>query len=83
VHAIAERGAHLMLSGHTHGGQINVKGITSRLFKKTGRRYLGGFYSVADTLLYVSPGVGFSGVRVRVGTGTRSEVSVFNLLAPS
>ena len=79
IHAIAEQGAHLMLSGHTHGGQINVKGITDRVFRNMGRRYLGGFYTIAETLLYVSPGVGFSGVRVRVGRGTRSEVSIFTL----
>lgn len=77
---IAERGAHLMLSGHTHGGQINVRGITDRIFRRTGRRYFNrGFYTVGDTVLYVSSGVGFSGVRVRAGLGTRAEVSVFTL----
>lgn len=80
---IAERGAHLMLSGHTHGGQINVRGITDRIFRKTGRRYFNrGFYTVGDTTLYVSSGVGFSGVRVRAGAGTRAEVSLFTLRAP-
>jgi predicted MPP superfamily phosphohydrolase len=80
---IAARGAHLMLSGHTHGGQINVRGITDRIFKKAGRRYFNrGFYEVGGTLLYVSSGVGFSGVRVRAGAGTRAEVSVFTLRAP-
>jgi predicted MPP superfamily phosphohydrolase len=77
---IAARGAHLVLSGHTHGGQINVRGITDRIFKTTGRRYFNrGFYTVDRTTLYVSSGVGFSGVRVRAGKGTRAEVSVFTL----
>ena len=31
--------------------------------------------------LYVTPGVGFSGVRVRVGDGTRAEVALFTLRA--
>jgi uncharacterized protein len=82
VDDIAGRGAHLMLSGHTHGGQINVRGITDRIFRQTGRRYFNrGFYTVGETLLYVSSGVGFSGVRVRAGHGTRAEVSVFTLRA--
>jgi predicted MPP superfamily phosphohydrolase len=82
IDEIAARGAHLVLSGHTHGGQINVRGITSRIFRTTGRRYFErGFYSVSRTTLYVSSGVGFSGVRVRAGKGTRAEVSVFTLRA--
>jgi predicted MPP superfamily phosphohydrolase len=81
VDAIAAHGAHLMLSGHTHGGQINLRGVTDRLLRNMGRRYLGGFYAVDRTLLYVSPGVGFSGIRVRVGRGTRAEVAVFTLRA--
>ena len=36
---LAARGAHLVLSGHTHGGQINVRGITDRIFRSAGRRY--------------------------------------------
>jgi uncharacterized protein len=80
IDEISERGAHLMLAGHTHGGQINVRGITSRIFRKSGRRYFNrGFYTVGDTTLYVSSGVGFSGVRVRAGHGTRAEVSLFTL----
>jgi predicted MPP superfamily phosphohydrolase len=82
IDELAERGAQLVLSGHTHGGQINVRGITDRIFRRTGRRYFNrGFYAVGDALLYVSSGVGFSGVRVRAGEGTRAEVSVFTLRA--
>jgi hypothetical protein len=77
---LAARGAHLVLSGHTHGGQINVRGITERVFRRAGRRYFGaGLYAVAGAWLYVSAGVGFSGVRVRAGHGTRAEVAVLTL----
>jgi uncharacterized protein len=79
VEKIAARGAHLVLSGHTHGGQINLRGITDRVLRRMGRRYKGGFYGVQDCLLYVSAGVGFSGVRIRVGQGTRAEVSLLTL----
>jgi predicted MPP superfamily phosphohydrolase len=80
VHDLERHGAHLVLSGHTHGGQINVRGITDRIFKRAGRRYYySGLYEVGRTWLYVSAGIGFSGVRVRAGRGTRAEVAVLTL----
>jgi predicted MPP superfamily phosphohydrolase len=78
---LAERGADLVLSGHTHGGQIYIRGITDRIAKRMGRTYLSGMYAVGRTRLYVTPGVGFSGVRYRTGTGTAAEVAVFTLRA--
>jgi len=79
---LSARGAHLVVSGHTHGGQINVRGITDRIFKRAGRRYYyTGLYAVDRTWLYVSAGVGFSGVRVRAGRGTRAEVALLTLRA--
>lgn len=77
--AIADRGADLILSGHTHGGQIYFQGITDVLIRRMGRRYRQGFYDIERTALYVTAGVGFSGVRVRVGHGTRSEVGLLTL----
>lgn len=79
---LASRGAHLVLSGHTHGGQINVRGITDRLFRSAGRRFFSaGLYAIDRSWLYVSAGVGFSGVRVRAGQGTRAEVALLTLRA--
>jgi hypothetical protein len=80
--AIAERGADLVLSGHTHGGQMYVKGITDRLMKRIGLNYRRGIYDVGHrTQLYVTPGVGFSGVTRRFGEGTSAEVAVLTLRA--
>lgn len=83
--ALAQRGADLVLSGHTHGGQIYVKGITDRLMKRLGMRYRRGLYEIGSaarrSTLYVTPGVGFSGVTRRVGEGTRAEVAVLTLRA--
>lgn len=80
VGELSRRGAHLVLAGHTHGGQVNVRGITDRIFKRAGRRYYEtGLYEVGGTWLYVSAGVGFSGVRVRAGHGTRAEVALLTL----
>jgi predicted MPP superfamily phosphohydrolase len=79
---LAARGARLVLSGHTHGGQIYVRGITDRIMKKIGLHYRSGRYDLDDgATLYVTPGVGFSGVTRRVGEGTDAEVAVLTLRA--
>ena len=80
--AIAQRGASLVLSGHTHGGQIYVRGITDRLMKRIGLNYRRGLYALGgDSQLYVTPGVGFSGITRRAGEGTHAEVAVLTLRA--
>jgi uncharacterized protein len=78
---LAERGADLVLSGHTHGGQIYFKGITDRLMRRIGLNYRRGMFQFADTTLYVTPGVGFSGIPRRIGEGTEAEVAVLTLRA--
>lgn len=73
---IGARGGALVLSGHTHGGQINVPGITSRIFGRMGRRYMSGFYRVGGQVLYVNNGIGAS-VPIRIAAPT--EVAIFVL----
>ncbi|MGN6106623.1 MAG: metallophosphoesterase [Kofleriaceae bacterium] len=80
--AIIDRGADLVLSGHTHGGQIFVKGVTDRLMRRIGLHYRRGIYQLgARGTLYVTPGVGFSGITRRAGEGTHAEVAVLTLRA--
>jgi hypothetical protein len=80
--ALAARGADLVLSGHTHGGQIFVRGVTDRIMKRIGLNYRRGMYEVGPrSTLYVTPGIGFSGVTRRAGEGTHAEVAVFTLRA--
>lgn len=80
--ALAARGADLVLSGHTHGGQIYLRGVTDRIMRRAGMTYRRGLYEVGPrSTLYVTPGVGFSGVTRRVGEGTHAEVAVLTLRA--
>jgi predicted MPP superfamily phosphohydrolase len=54
-----------MLSGHTHGGQVRVLGIAPILPRGSGG-YVSGWYREADRLpLYVSRGIGTSGIHAR------------------
>jgi uncharacterized protein len=66
----------LMLSGHTHGGQINLPGLGRVTLGRNGRRFAAGMYHYRNTYLYVNKGVGF-GFRVRYGV--RPEVAVLTL----
>jgi predicted MPP superfamily phosphohydrolase len=66
----------LMLSGHTHGGQINLPGVGRVTLSRQGRRFAAGMYHIGDHCLYVNKGVGF-GFRVRYNV--RPEVALFTL----
>ena len=76
---IEKLGAHrcdLMLSGHTHGGQINWPGVGRVFLSRKGREFAAGMYQVRRSYLYVHRGVGF-GVRFRFGV--RPEIAVLEL----
>ena len=52
----------LMLSGHTHGGQVALPfyGALTTL-SATGKQFEKGFYEVGGTRLYVNRGIGMEG----------------------
>jgi len=61
-------GPHLMLAGHTHGGQIRLPGIG--IVKKATnapRRWCHGLVKERGRCLYVTSGIGTSGVPIRWG----------------
>jgi predicted MPP superfamily phosphohydrolase len=76
--AIAEYGAPLVLSGHTHAGQIHVPRIVPMVAKLAGHPYLHGFHRIDRTDLYVSAGIGHSLHGLR-STKTAPEIAVFDL----
>lgn len=66
----------LILSGHTHGGQINFFGWAP--YKPPGSgSYLNGWYKENGPLMYVSKGIGTSLLPVRFGA--RAEVVEIDL----
>lgn len=70
----ARWGAHLMLCGHTHNGQIvPFNFIVKRVFPR-----IAGRYEIDGMTLYVSPGTGTWGPILRLGS--RSEITVFTLV---
>jgi predicted MPP superfamily phosphohydrolase len=66
--AAAARGVDLVLSGHTHGGQIALP-LAPRRFNagRLHRRHTLGVYRRGRSALVVHPGLGTSGPPVRVG----------------
>ena len=68
----------LMLSGHTHGGQIDWPGLGRPFLAKRARQFAAGLYQQGATQLYVNKGVGY-GWRFRFRV--RPEIAVFTLRA--
>jgi len=76
--AAASQGYNLMLSGHTHGGQITIEiyhqSITpSRFFTP----YVYGLYHAYGAAAYVTRGIGTIGIPVRIGAPP--EITVIRL----
>jgi len=69
----------LVLSGHTHGGQVNVPLLTPAIRWIIGEPYLDGLYQVQMVQLYVNRGVGNVGVDLRINAAP--EVSLLTLRA--
>lgn len=70
----SERGVDLMLSGHTHNGQIWPMGWLISLRNK----YVGGLYEIGDMFLYVNQGTGTLGPKMRFGT--TNEITLIRLV---
>jgi predicted MPP superfamily phosphohydrolase len=75
----ADLGIDLMLSGHTHGGQLALGfGRSSLNLSDLFYRYTTGWYEQRSTKLYVNRGIGTTGFPIRLGA--RPEITVFELV---
>ena len=87
--ALWAKGVPLVLSGHTHAGQVTLAGLHElALGRLGGHRYVHGLYGTRqererEGALYVGAGIGASVVPLRLGERGRREVAVFELgMAP-
>ncbi|MDB4982032.1 MAG: putative phosphoesterase [Myxococcales bacterium] len=63
----AERGVELTISGHTHGGQLGVPFAARRWnLARVMTRFTSGLYHAGKSTLYVSNGLGTTGVPIRL-----------------
>jgi predicted MPP superfamily phosphohydrolase len=65
---IAKRGVDLVLSGHTHGGQIAFPFLGRWInASRLAHRFHIGLYEEGDSTLFVHPGLGTTGPPIRLG----------------
>jgi hypothetical protein len=67
----------LILSGHTHGGQVNLLGFIPVMPPGSGRFIKGWYKTARGFRVYVSRGIGTSVIPARLGA--RAEVSMFEI----
>ncbi len=76
IHLLQDHRWDLLLSGHTHGGQIDWPGLGRITLGKKARQLAAGLYSHQGAWVYVNKGVGF-GFRFRFGV--RPEIALLTL----
>ncbi|MHC4135852.1 MAG: metallophosphoesterase [Planctomycetota bacterium] len=73
---LAGHGADLVLSGHTHGGQVSIPFLGPPILPVRHRKFAAGHFDLGDMQLYVNRGVGW--LR-RVRLFVRPEVTILRL----
>ena len=80
--AVAPHRPALVVCGHTHGGQVYVRGLTPWLSARMGMPHLAGLFQVDGAWLYVSRGLG-AAVPVRLGAPREFACLVLRSAQPS
>jgi uncharacterized protein len=62
---VARHNVDLMLSGHTHGGQVRFPFLPAMMLPPYGKHYVEGLFRHGPTQLYVNRGLGTVGVPMR------------------
>ena len=75
----AGKAVSLMLSGHTHGGQVRLPLVGATLLPPLGRKYVEGWFHLGGMQLYVNRGLGAVGVPFRFDCPP--EITLFTLRA--
>ncbi len=78
INGLLEYNLDLFLSGHSHGGQVNIPVL--KFFPPLAEEYTGGMYSFKNyrqTLLYVNTGLGTSKIPLRFMSPPELSVFIF------
>jgi len=84
IDLVLETNIDLMVSGHTHGGQINLLGYQENFLPAYGKNYEKGlfdFNNARGTSLYVNPGLGTTQIPLRFFA--RPEITYITLVHPN
>jgi len=71
----------LVLSGHTHGGQVVLPWIGAPVLPVQNKRYSSGLIATPNTQLFISRGIGWAILPVRFNC--YPEIAVLELLSPA
>lgn len=72
------RESSLVLSGHSHGGQVRLPFIGAPVLPQLGRHFPWGLRRNGDTLVYTSRGVGMVPPRIRINC--RPEITILEVV---
>lgn len=70
----------LMLSGHTHGGQVSFPGARHHNIGRMVSRWTRGLFQLDESLLYVNRGLGMAGLPLRLNCPR--EIAMLQLVDP-
>jgi len=85
AHELWAKGVDLVLSGHTHAGQVTVAGLNELLLGSIARHefihglYPNPFEHDRPQFVYVGAGVGSSVIPIRIGQKAKREVTLFEI----
>lgn len=74
---IATYPINLQLSGHSHGGQVQIPFLGAIITPALAEHYIEGFYAIQDLTLYVNRGLGRTRVPFRFMS--KPEITIFTL----
>ncbi len=77
IDSLNKESVDLMLSGHTHGGQVLLPYLTKKRLPKGGKHYRKGLYHIDHTCLYVNCGIGTTSLPLRFANPP--EITVYEL----
>lgn len=71
----------LQLSGHSHGGQVDLPFLGPQYLPEMATKYWRGLYQAGGFYLYVNRGLGM--IRQKIRFNCRPEITIFTYLSPN